>query len=397
MRKINRDSTFVFYLVTAVYWFSLYSYGSVLSNHSASLGADAAMVGLISGSYGFAQMILRLPVGVVSDVIRKRKVFIGIGLLFSIASGIGLGLASTPAEMLVFRSLAGVSVASFIVFPGYMTETYTHLDNHRAMGNMTASSRMGRTVAILAGGLVAQMLGGSWAFLIGGIAAAVCLIPYLILPGDTYGDGHKKHSVKELLSVIRDRHLLVSAVTAIFFQFGTFAAIYTFTPMLAKDIGISEAGIGLLTAFFTLSGSFSSILAGSYFKRKFGTVKTVAAAFLTSAVIFWLMPRGSGATALFALQFAAGFSMGVILPLLMARSMNNVPVEKKGTAMGYFQSIYGIGIISGPYFVGLVIKNDNIERGYTVIAAVCIAAAVFTLLTGGGSLKNGLEKYKKRI
>jgi MFS family permease len=397
MKSKNGNSTFIFYLVTATYWFSLYSYGSVLSNYSASLGADVTMVGLISGSYGFAQMILRLPVGVFSDVIRKRKIFIGIGLLFSIASGIGLGLASTPIQMLVFRSLAGVSVSTFIVFPGYMTETYTHLDNHRAMGNMTASSRIGRTVAILAGGLVAQILGGSWAFLIGGIAAAVCLMPYLLLPGDTYGDGHKKHSVRELLNVIRDRHLFISAITAVFFQFGTFAAIYTFTPMLAKDIGISEAGIGLLTAFFTLTGSFSSILAGSYFKREFGTVKTVAAAFLVSGVIFWLMPRGGGVITLFALQFAAGFSMGVILPLLMARSMNNVPVEKKGTAMGYFQSIYGIGIISGPYLVGLVINNGNIEDGYTVIAGVCIAAAAFTLLTGRETVKNGLEKHKKRI
>ncbi len=384
-------------MVTGIYWFSLYTYGSVLSNHASSLGADAAMVGLISGSYGFAQMILRLPTGVLSDVIKKRKIFIGIGMVFAIISGIGLGLATTPLQMLIFRSIAGISVSTYIVFPGYMTETYTHLDNHTAIGNMTASSRIGRTGAILAGGLLAQLFGGRWAFLAGGIAAAVCIIPYLLLPGDTYGDGHKTHRIKELLLVIKDRDLLFSSIIAIFFQFGTFAAIYTFTPMLAKSLGVNEAGIGLLTAIFTLAGSFSSMIGGSYLRKKFGTQKVVATAFTLSAFLFLAMPHIKSVPLLFLLQFAVGFSMGVILPAMMARSMNNIPTEKKGTAMGYFQSIYGIGIVAGPYVVGLVIRYGNIKKGYAVISAICIAAALLLMLIDGRGEKDGLEKYKKRI
>lgn len=392
MKTTRGKKTIVFYILTGIYWFSIYTYSSVIPNHASSLGADAAMVGLISGSYGLAQMILRLPLGILSDLIKKRKVFIGIGLAFSIISGTGLGLATTPMQMLIFRTIAGISVSTYIVFPGYITETYTHLDNSTAIGNMTASARIGRTAAILTGGLIAQLFGVKWAFFIGGIAATICMIPYLILPGDNYSKEHKKYKLRELLSVIKSKDLLFSSIITIFFQFATFAAIYTFTPMLAKEIGMNEVGIGLLTAIFTFSGSFSSVISGSYLRKKLGIERLAAIAFMMSAFLFLLMPYIKSIALLFVLQFAVGFSMGIILPAMMSKSLNNIPTEKKGTAMGYFQSIYGIGIVGGPYLVGLVIRYGNIKKGYAVIAAICILAALMILLMGRRDKNRTLDK-----
>ncbi|HPJ21690.1 MAG TPA: MFS transporter, partial [Clostridia bacterium] len=241
MSGIQRKTLWIFYTVSAMYWFSLYSYGSVLSNHASSLGADAVMIGTIAGSYGVAQLILRIPVGFLSDRVQNRKYFIGAGILFCLVSGIGLGLSPTPEYMLVFRIMAGIGATSSIILPGYMTETFREMDSHHAMGNMSASFKLGRTFAIIIGGLIAQFVGSKWAFLAGGIAAGICLIPWIFLPLDRTHEEKVHHSTREILSVIKDRDLYMSSTIMIFFQFAVFATTYTFTPVMARDMGVSNA------------------------------------------------------------------------------------------------------------------------------------------------------------
>lgn len=394
--KTDRHSSktaIIFYIVTALYWFGLYTYGSVLPNHAADMGANAAMIGLISGSYGFAQMVLRLPVGIFSDRIRNRRWFIGAGLLFACISSIGLGVSATPVQLLLFRSIAGIAAAMFVVFPGYITEITGDVDNHKVMGVLSAVNKTGRMAAIFLGGLAVQFIGGKWAFLIGGIVAGAAILIWATLPGDRYRDDHKKHSVKELLEIIKDRDVYKSAGLTALFQFAVFATTYTFTPVIARSLGMSDVSIGFLTSLFTLTGISSALLSGTILKRILGPKKTVTLAFLLSGIAFVFMPFIKNPSALYFLQIIAGLSMGMILPLMMGQCLKNIPKEKKGTAMGFYQAVYGIGMVIGPYTVGLVTRYGNIRIGYIIVLVVCIAAAILTYLYGREDRKNGLAKY----
>lgn len=391
-KKINNVAA-VFYTVTALYWFALYTYGSVLSNHAAGMGADAAMIGLISGSYGFAQMVLRLPVGIFSDKVKNRKLFIGAGLFFACISSIGLGLSQTPGQLLLFRSIAGIAAAMFVVFPGYITEMNNNPDNHKVMGTLSAINKTGRMVAIIIGGFAVQMLGGKWAFLIGGIVAGVAILIWMKLPMDSYHDDHKDHSMKELLIILKDRDLVVSALLTALFQFAVFATTFTFTPIIAKNMGVGDAAIGLLTALFTMAGIASALLSGTFFKKVLGPKKTVALAFLVSGFIYTVMPFVMSPILLFTAQIFAGFFMGLILPLMMGQCLKNIPKEKKGTAMGFFQAVYGVGMVLGPSVVGLITRYGNIKAGYLMVLAICVAASVLTYIYGREDRKNGLAQY----
>lgn len=391
-KKLNNAAA-VFYAVTALYWFALYTYGSVLSNHAAGMGADAAMIGLISGSYGFAQMILRLPAGIFSDRVKNRKLFIGAGLFFACLSSIGLGLSQTPVQLLLFRSIAGIAAAMFVVFPGYITEMNNNPDNHKVMGTLSAVNKTGRMAAIIIGGLAVQILGGKWAFLIGGIVAGAAILIWLKLPMDSYHDDHKDHSMKELLSILKDRDLVISALLTALFQFAVFATTFTFTPIIAKNMGIGDAFIGLLTALFTMTGIISALLSGTFFKKILGPKKTVALAFIVSGFVFSIMPFIMSPVLLFAAQILAGFFMGLILPLMMGQCLKNIPKEKKGTAMGFFQAVYGIGMVLGPTVVGLITRYGNIKAGYLMVLMICIFAGLFTYIYGREDRKNGLAQY----
>ena len=61
--------------------------------------------------------------------------------------------------------------------------------------------------------------------------------------------------------------------------------------------------------------------------------------------------------------------------------------------MGFYQATYGIGMVLGPYIVGLITRYGNIKTGYIMVLAICMTAAILTYLYGREDRKNGLAKY----
>ena len=64
-----------------VFWMSLYAYVPVLPTYARDVGAPLGMIGLIVGAYGLTQLILRIPIGVWSDRVARRKPFLIGGML----------------------------------------------------------------------------------------------------------------------------------------------------------------------------------------------------------------------------------------------------------------------------------------------------------------------------
>ncbi|NLJ94650.1 MAG: MFS transporter, partial [Clostridiaceae bacterium] len=70
--KINPSQLLL--AIVIFYWMSLYTYPSLLTPYLSEIGATLTQAGLIVGSYGFTQMILRFPLGVYADHIGKKKI-----------------------------------------------------------------------------------------------------------------------------------------------------------------------------------------------------------------------------------------------------------------------------------------------------------------------------------
>ena len=85
----------------------MYTYPSFLSGYVQNvLGAGSVLVGMIVGSYGFVQMLLRIPLGICSDRVKKRRVFVQEGFLATILSGAGLSLVALAAARAAHRARA---------------------------------------------------------------------------------------------------------------------------------------------------------------------------------------------------------------------------------------------------------------------------------------------------
>jgi len=388
MKENINKKVLIPYIFVAIYWFSFYSYGSTLPTHAYNIGANDAMIGLIVGSYGFAQMIFRIPVGLLSDRYNKRKLFMGIGILLSTISSLGLGFSKTPELLLLFRTLSGIAVASWVVFLGYFTNTLRETNLHKITGRLSAFGKSGRMVALIFGSLIAFLINSYWSFFLGGIMGVIGIVVWIRMPKDLPRQNKNKIKTKELFMVIKNKNLLISSFLTALFQFAVFATVYSFIPIYAKTLGLNDFVIGILTAVFTLTGIISALLSGAYFKKYLGVRNTVIISFFVSGIIYLIMPYINSILLLFIAQLFSGFFMGMVLPMLMAQSLKTIEEDKVSTAMGFYQAIYGLGMFFGPYVVGIVIEKSTIKSGFLLVFTICLLASILTYIYKWSDKKN---------
>ncbi|HWQ61713.1 MAG TPA: MFS transporter, partial [Negativicutes bacterium] len=326
-----------------LYWFSLYAYVPILPTYAKDLGAGYEMIGIILGSYGFTQMALRLPLGIVSDRLNKRRVFLLAGAALCIVSGLGMWLLRDVTALFIFRMLSGVAatvwVIQSILFAGY----YPPGESARAMGLVTAVVNCGEMVAMLIGGVVAEYCGQEQSFLLAavvGVAALACSLaihePAGLKPGEPF-------RLAEAAAMARDRGLGLASVLGFIVQVISYATAYGFVPLVAKNLGASYTQIGLLPTVYMLPGIFASMLSGTVLLRLFGERLLAAVSLLAMSVSSVAIPFIGSLAALFVLQIIGGFGRGLVFPLLMGLSIRGITGSRRATAMGFFQAAYGLG------------------------------------------------------
>ena len=359
-------------------WFSVYTYPSFLSAYAKStLQAAPVMVGMIVGSYGFTQMLLRIPVGVFSDVLRRRKPFLIGGMAASILSAVGLALVKTPAGALVFRGLAGVAVSTWVAHTALYSSLFRPEETTDAMGRLSAAQYGSQVAAMLVGGFLAQKIGTEAAFLLGAAAALAGLV---VVSGAPEQEIRQAASMRALASVVRDRSLLVSTLLATVYQFAAWGTVLGFTGNWASEVvGLDASALGLMSATFLLTNTILSRFSGALSER-FGPTRMLVAGFLICAAASALFAFSYGAAMLFSVQALYGVGMGLILPVTVAGAIRNIAPEKRGAAMGFYQSVYGAGMFLGPILAGGIVQASGYRANFFAMAGMLALGAALSLL-----------------
>jgi len=359
-------------------WFSVYTYPSFLSAYVGStLQAAPVMVGMIVGSYGFTQMLLRIPVGVFSDVLRRRKPFLIGGMAASILSAVGLALVKTPAGALLFRGLAGVAVSTWVAHTALYSHLFRPEETLGAMGRLSAAQYGSQVAAMLVGGFLAERIGTEAAFLLGAAAALAGLV---VVSGAPEQEIRKAASVRALVSVARDRSLLVSTLLATVYQFASWGTVLGFTGNWASEVvGLNSLALSLLSATFLLTNTVLSRFSGAL-EGRFGAARMLVAGFLTCAAASALFAFSYGAATLFCAQALYGVGMGLILPVTVAGAIRNIDPERRGAAMGFYQSVYGAGMFLGPVLAGWIVQSAGYRANFFAMAGILAVGAALSLL-----------------
>ncbi|WP_186445854.1 MFS transporter [Paenibacillus cremeus] len=366
----------LFCAVTLLFWFSMYTCVPILAAYVESLGASHKMAGLIVGMYGLSQMLLRIPVGVVSDRFHKRKLFIVFGLVFSILAGLGILITQELSWILILRALAGAAAATWVDFTILFASYFQKEETTKAIGTLTVYNSLGQMFGILTGGWMADVYGWESAFLIGAVVGGIGFIGSFFLV-EKVEQGGNKLTFSGVLEVAGDRILLTVSFLAILFQVLTFATVFGFTPVYAQSLGATKLDMGLLTFFSTFPTALAAWIGGRHLAQKIGENKVIILGFIISGVFTLAIPFTGSLWLLIVSQAIAGLGRGFTQPVLMALSIKHMDSSKRATAMGFYQAIYGLGMFAGPLFMGAAGDWLTLQEGFVIVGLLgCVTAAL---------------------
>jgi MFS family permease len=360
-----------FFAATVCYWLAQYLYMPILAVHSEkNLGASLGLVGAIVGAYGFAQVVLRFPVGVWSDRIGKRKPFIMIGIACAGLGALGMGLTSDPVWMVVWRGLTGVGAASWVCFTVLFASYFPPERVTRALAYVSFVSSASMMVASFVGGIVADQGGWYLPFYLSALLAlfgCVAVFPIEEKPSPP----KQAVSLGQILSICTVPLLVAVSVITALSTWTIWATVYGFTPLYAAQLGASRGDLGTLATAAQLANAIATI-ASAFVAERIGVRRTILLAAVTQACGAFMVPFIHSFPLLLVAQILGGGGRALLYPVCMSLSIRAVSPTDRATAMGVFQAVYALGMFAGPATAGYFGDAFGISSVFYIAGAVSV-------------------------
>ena len=313
-------------------------------------------IGLALGIYGLTQALFQIPFGMSSDYFGRKKV-IYFGLLLFVIGSIVAALSSTIEGIIIGRSIQGAGAISAV-----LTALLADLtrDEHRTKAMAIIGGGIGLTFAL---SLVISPWLNSWIGVTGIflLMAALSVLAFFIVHffiKEPRSVGKKIPITQaDFLSLIKDIHLN-RLNFGIFVLHATQISMFMIVPIYL----ISQGGIDLSSHWYiylpVLIVSFLLIIPVIIFSERYHKNKLTflgAILFLLAAQITFIVFSTTLTGIIVALLiYFVGFNfLEASLPSLVSRV---APINKKGLALGVYNTSQSLGIFIGGSVGGLITK-----------------------------------------
>lgn len=371
-RPADRPRIILFQIVVLFFWFSQYAYVPNLTAYAREMGVSLTVIGMISGAYGLGQTVLRVPLGLLSDRIGKRKIIVSAGFLMAFLAAMLFLLFDSPAMMVAARTVSGFASATWVVSTVLYSAYFKESESPAAMNRLNMFNYGGQVLSMAISGALLLAFSGYKVMFI--VAAAGALIGFVVSLFATEVDpeNRKKADLRSFLGIASDQRLLLLAFSMMLLQVFLQSTISGFTPILAQDLGadsLARSILGIINLVFAIIGSLVITLKKVRKIREDVHIAVTAIGFSVSAILF---PFAGNLLQLYLIQALAGFCQGAMLAYMMGLAVRHFPGEKRATAMGVFQTLYGLGMLVGPLITGGIGDHFGLKISYFVLALLSL-------------------------
>jgi predicted MFS family arabinose efflux permease len=338
------------------------------------------MVGIILGSYGFVQIIIRLPLGIFSDRLRVRKPFLALGLATGALSCLLFAISDQWGWTLAARAVSGISASSWVAFTVLYASYYHKNDATLAMGRISTLTVCGQLIGMGLSGLLADHWGWNAAFWTGAGIGIVGLVITFAIHEPKEGVSRIPIQVKDLVNVMRMPTLLKVSTLSILAHCILFITMFGFTPSLAVSLGATKTDLSLLVFAFMIPHAAAAFITSRWIVPKIGAWNAVLIGFIVSSICTVALALAPSFGWLAFSQVFNGFAQGMHLPLLLGLAIQGVEISKRATAMGFYQSVYSIGMFAGPFLAGWLNQSLGLVSGFYLGGVFGFTAIVLTVI-----------------
>jgi predicted MFS family arabinose efflux permease len=384
----------LFFVVVALFWFAQYLYVPFYSPYMISLGISASVVGIVVGAYGLTQLVLRIPLSIAGNKAIGHKTIIVSGIGGIILSCVFPIFSDSWIAFLLTRALAGAASSTWISYTAYLLEGADDSANQR-MGLLLAANTGGCCASHIVGTLIYGHIGMRMMFVISVCVAVLALILVLLTPFKPRADAAASSSAvnntavklisvnNNIACVLRNRNFWVCSVLELLVQFLIYATILGFTGVFAQEaLGAGSVVLGLIAIVCQICSMVVSLVFGKLGRRKLPERGILAVAFLLTAAYCVFLPF-CDLTGVILIQIVCGIGFGIGNVIPLANAGKELDDSQQILSMGIFQTIYSIGITTGPAVTGFLFDytEGNYSVTFTALAAVAAGGAVLTLAT----------------
>jgi MFS family permease len=357
-------------LAAFLYWAALYLFVPTLPTYVENKTHSLALVGTVLSMYGLWQAIIRLPLGIATDWLGRRKPFIIVGLALL---GLGTWIMATAEGVAVLaagRAITGLAAGTWVPLVVIFSGLYPPQEAVRATVILSLIGSLGRVSATSMTGSLNQLGGYSLAFYLAVGAAVLAIL--IALPTREESLLPRRPSLASVGHLVTRRDVLLPAVLAALSQYANWAATFGFIPILAKQLGSTDVTQSVLVSMHIGLVVLGNLMATAIIRR-IGTRRLVNVSFVLLSAGIGVAALATSLPHLFIAQFCMGISIGINYPVLMGMSIQHVEDAERATALGFHQSVYAIGMFAGPLVSGWLAEAVGIRPMFGVTAFLCLA------------------------
>lgn len=346
-----------------------------LSIFLTGLGIPASVVGLLYNIRNLVQTLVRIPIGVMSDMLgRKRMMLLGLILL----SMVPLLYYASDSLLLPLTAMIMAGLGISLYYPpaeAYTSKLFPPERVGEAMGRFHLGWAVSSIIGPSVGGVLALHFPTYRPIFI--IASAVTLLSVPVLWLNTEGDSTHpdlkdlKASLLGLPSLLaeflRSRKIVAASITTFIHSFCNWV-VPAFFPLLAYGLGFNEAIIGLSLTANALVMAISLPFIGRLSDRV-GRFLPIALGLSISVVGFGSLPMAREAWELLLLMAIIGLGSSLVFPVSQAAIMEALPEGGKGAGAGLWGATLSLGGTLGLLATSIVVSISSLERAFQFLAA----------------------------
>ncbi len=151
------------------------------------------------------------------------------------------------------------------------------------------------------------------------------------------------------------------------------------SQVLHGTTAASNADLGIIT-MLALASSAVAALVVMYLAERWGDTITIVLGAVLIGVSLLAMPFINKVYLLELVQISYGLGRGALMTIFMALSIRAVPRHQQATAMGVYQAIYAVGMLTGPLVSGSLADSLGLASVFYLSTSLCLVIAVVACL-----------------
>ncbi len=351
-----------------------------------SLGASPAMVGLIVAVSTLTGVVLKLPMGLLSDVVNRQRLMLGGVLAFALPPFF-YPFISDLSTLGILRLVHGLATAMFTPLALAMVAELFAARRGEAFGWYTSATQGGGFLGPMIGGALVYQYGFSPTFIFAGLFGVAALAFFYMIPQTPTSSQVHHHSFSTLWREMREGLRRVCRIPPILITSVVEAAkmvgngtLMAFLPLYGLSIGLHAAEIGVLFGVQALTSFIAKPVMGRISDRGARQPLILGGLCLCGFMVM-LIPQIQWYLALLAVAGAFGFGEAVVTSSTTALVADYSEGKDLGAGMGLRGTIMDLGHAGGPLLAGVLIHSLGFGIGFACIGVMILLTAGFFGIT----------------